>query len=345
MVGQREPVSVMRAVAANPDTAPRCYIFQGQRGLGKTSLCRVFARALACKSPIDSDACLACEACIGFADFTPAYQEYDSTQVGNVAFMRTLKEHLYYTKAETGMRVIVFDETHAASQQAQSALLKLLEEGPKDTFFIMATTDVDKVLPTIRSRSVELSFSPVSDAELKSLIERIIAAEKLAVPVQVVEAIVAYSFGFMRDAVMRLDLYAQIKNPDEFMGVVRVPEKDVLDLFIAIKEQNKEEFVKALASLTTFPLVYLRKSFEMFVLNSLKHFSGVEVVTFPERYAKVVTLYDSQLFTLLGVMSKDWVINCFKSDLAFQSLAWYFYNLLSKNIAGKSEVSGDRFNK
>lgn len=345
VIGQKETVAVMRAVVNDPETSPRVYVFQGGMGRGKTSIARVFARALHCENPQHGDACLACESCKSFSDFTPNYQEYDSTQVGNVSFFRQLKDHLNYATTSDGFRVIVFDEIHAAGAVAQNALLKLLEEGPRDTFFILCTTDVDKIISTIRSRSIEMTFTPVADNEIKTLLERICISEGISKNNEVIERIVAFSFGHVRDAVMKLDLYKQVGNDEEFLKLLHLPEATIIRLFLTIKDGAKEEFIGCIESLSGTPLAYLKKSFDICILNSLKVFSGVPVTAFSDGYAELNKLYGTSIFNVLALMSKDWVANCFTSDLQFQALMWYMFYALGKTSSTPVAEAPSRYQK
>ena len=345
IIGQSSPVAVMESVVLSPGQSPRTFIFQGERGLGKTSLSRVFARALLCERKQMGDACLACESCLTFSDYGSGYQEYDSTQVGNVQFIRGLKERLYHVESAHLYSVVVFDECQSASPQAQNALLKLLEEGPRSIFFILATTEVEKIIPTIRSRCVELSFSTVSDKELKEYLEMVCEKEKIKDNKEVINSLVSFSFGHVRDALMQLDLYKQLGNKDKFLSLLRLPEKAIIDLFLAIKKQDKESFVNSMNNLLASPLAYLRKSFELFVLNSARTFSGHLVVSFPDKYVEINAVYGQQIFDVLHTLSQDWAYNCFKSDLSFQALLWYFYSALVKSKKRDEFEVSSRFRK
>lgn len=346
VIGQAEAVATMKAVVKNPETAPRSYIFQGERGLGKTTLSRVFSRALLCENPQDGDACLACPTCLSFADYGTSFQEYDATQVGKADFMRSVTNHLFYssTGAE-GYRVVVFDEIQAASPQAQAALLKILEEGPRDTFFLMATTDIDDVIPTVQSRSVQLAFFPLLDVEMKSFLIKVCERENMEPVSEVLDRIVSFSFGHVRDAMMKLDLYKLIGSPEEFVKLIYVPEKEIIEMFLAIKRQDRPAFLATVRVLASSPLAYLRKTFELFLLNSLRVFSGELVAAFPAEYAEFIKLYGAKAFEILALMSKDWVYNCFKSDLAFQALVWYLYNTLGQAEKTPAEGLASRFKK
>ena len=336
LVGQAEAKSVLQAVVQNPHTAPRVYLLQGPRGLGKTSAARAFARALNCKHPDYGGACLTCENCKAFSDMSSAYQEYDATQVGNVAFIREMNDRLkYISSPDKEFRVVVLDEIHAASHSSQNALLKILEEGPRNTFFLLITTDVDKVLSTIRSRAVELPFVPVPDEEVRGLLKRIAYSENIEVPNAVMDSIVHFTFGYVREAVMRLSLYQQINNQEEFMRMVYVPEQDVIQLFLSARQKNRDVFLTTLQRLSSHPLAYLKKSVELFLLSSVKRVAVGEDPSLTA-YDAIAQVYRSDVFSLLNILASPWAQNCFKSDLMFQSLMWHMYAVVS---SGYSDIS------
>lgn len=345
IIGQPSPVKLMQSVVLSPAQSPRTYIFQGERGLGKTSLSRVFARALLCENRQNGDSCLSCESCLTFSDYGSGYQEYDSTQVGNVQFVRGLKDRLYYVENSRPYLVVVFDEVQAASPQAQNALLKLLEEGPKRIFFVLCTTDSDKIIDTIKSRCVSLSFSRVLDNDLSMFLHKVCEKEKIPDADEIVEKLVSFSFGHVRDALMQLDLYKQLGDKEKFLKLLHLPEKEIIDLFISIKKQDKDAFTNSMNNLLASPLAYLRKSFELFVLNAARTFSGHPVVAFSELYAEINLIYGQQIFEVLHILSQDWVYNCFKSDLSFQAFLWYLYTALTKGKKREESEVSARFRK
>lgn len=344
LVGQQEASIVMKSVANDPDTSPRTYIFHGPRGLGKTSMSRVFARTLLCQNKKEGDACLECKSCKDFSVFDSRYYEYDATHVGNVQFTRQLSEQLTYSQGE-GYRIVVFDEIQAASNASQGALLKLFEEGPFNTFFVMATTDIEKVIDTIQSRSIVLPFYPVGDKELIEFLNKIAKVSNILDYEAVIPYIVMVSSGIVREALMKLDLYKQIGDKDKFLQLINMPEEDIIRLFLAITKRDKDSFAKYIQLLSSTPLAYLRKAFDNFILCSLKRFVGEPVFNATQLYDLVVEKYKDKLFNILYILSSDWVYNTFKSDLSFQCFCWYLYYNLSKTDKTKSDPLEGRFRK
>jgi len=191
IVGQRVPVSILKSSVKNPEHAIRSMIFDGAFGTGKTSLSRIFAKALNCKGRAKSDhePCGSCVVCLEENTFTAYYQEYDCAMVGNVESVRELREDLFSASAIADWRVVVLDEFHLASKSAQSALLKVLESLPSNVFCLFCTTDGDKILSTIKSRSIDLKFEMVSVEDIQENLFRIVRSETIEVTDDVVKAI------------------------------------------------------------------------------------------------------------------------------------------------------------
>jgi DNA polymerase III subunit gamma/tau len=341
IVGQGWAVTVLKAVVKSPNLATRSYILHGEYGTGKSSTARVFARALFCTNKINGDACLECDSCKSLSDGVN-YIEVDVTQVGNVDFIRKFKENLYYTSFGDGWRVVVFDEIQSAKKEAQDALLKLLEEAPKNTFFILNTTDIDRIQETIVDRSICLPFSTVSDSDITNLLQKIANSENLSVDREILDRIVMFSYGHVRSAVKKLNLYQQVGNREEFLGLLKMPEVDVVDIFLAIRRQDRVLFEEKLRSLLSNPLSYLRKTFELFALNSLREYSGCYEGTLADKYKELKSVYGEIILKFPAVLGQDWVYSCFRSDVGLQGFMWYLYNVFGSGGGDKNkEVRGN----
>ena len=161
-LGHELVIKTLKCIVKNPSQSPHSIILQGEFGTGKTTCSRILARALNCRNrKSDGDACGECSVCTCNIDESIYYEEYDSAMVGSVDAIRNLRQSFYFNN-DLGWKIIVFDECHLMSKAAQSALLKVIEEVTDNIIFVFATTDIDKVLPTIRSRSLELRFSLVN---------------------------------------------------------------------------------------------------------------------------------------------------------------------------------------
>ena len=165
VAGQQLAKQALLAMANAPEESPRVVILHGTYGIGKTTLARAFARTVNCKCRVDGDACGICEVCSGTVEDTQYYEEYDSSIMGSVEDIRRLREYFDYN-SDDGYRIITIDEAHLLSRQAQSALLKVFEEVSSRVFFILCTTEKERLLQTIQSRSMDLRSQYTERMEL-----------------------------------------------------------------------------------------------------------------------------------------------------------------------------------
>lgn len=163
--GQALPKKILKAIVKNPKDAPRSLIFHGKYGTGKSSMARVFARALNCEKP-GVEICMSCTVCEEDIEISPYYREYDSAVMGSKSKLENIKDEFHYS-VSNGWRVINLEEIQVSSKKAQSVLLRTLEEITSDTFVVFCTTELDKVLDTIRSRSLEIEFKGVDKDYIK----------------------------------------------------------------------------------------------------------------------------------------------------------------------------------
>ena len=173
VAGQDLVKELLKAIVKKPESSPKTLILQGEYGTGKTTCARILARALNCQNRTkDGDACGHCDFCKSNIENTIFYEEFDSAMIGNVSDIKDLKDTFYFDKS-IGYKVIVLDEAQLMTPQAQSALLKVLEDSISGIFFIMCTTNIDKILPTIRSRSLKLKFDLIKESDIVQNIEDI----------------------------------------------------------------------------------------------------------------------------------------------------------------------------
>lgn len=338
MVGQAEAVTVLQSVAKSPERAPRSYILYGQRGLGKTSLARILARSLSCESFRD-EPCLACQSCFGFSEIGMNYTEVDAARAGNVDYVRKFVESLIYTPSD-GYRVVCFDEIHAASPQAQGVLLKSMEDFPANIFFLFCTTSVDKVLPELRERAVEVMFSPVQETDMQRYLIKLCERESLAYDQEILDRIMQFAQGHVRDAVMKLDLYRLVGDREKFFKIVNLPERDILEVLIALRSGSRERYAESVKALAAYPLAHLRRGFDMVILNLLRRYSGAPLQYFLGEYEMVLSLYGDEVLNFLPLFSSDWAYSCFRNDLSFNGLMWYLYSILAKKVEAMARRAG-----
>jgi DNA polymerase III subunit gamma/tau len=191
------------------------YLFSGPRGTGKTSTARILAKVLNCEAPVDGEPCGKCENCVAVAEgrVTDWLLEQDAASKSKVDDMRDLIERVPLGTSGK-RRVIILDEVHMLSQGAENALLKTLEEPPEHVVFVLATTDPQKVRPTIRSRTQHFEFRLLSPDVLADHVRHVIADAGLGLDAEAVDRAVNHVIrsgaGSARDTLSALDQVAAL---------------------------------------------------------------------------------------------------------------------------------------
>lgn len=205
VVGQEHITETLKKQVAT-DRLSHAYLFIGTRGTGKTSCAKILAKAVNCESPVNGNPCNRCRTCLGIDDGSIMdVVEMDAASNNGVESVRALRDEAVFSPASAKKRVYIIDEVHMLSTSAFNALLKILEEPPSHLMFILATTELQKVLPTILSRCQRHSFKRLDNESIVSRLEYVAGQEGLELRREAAELIAGMAEGGMRDALSMLD--------------------------------------------------------------------------------------------------------------------------------------------
>ena len=241
LVGQAHVTETLRNAIRNNRVA-HAYIFSGARGVGKTTAARILAKALNCVNGPTPEPCGVCDSCKEIAAGTSLdVIEIDAASNRGIDQIRELREMVRYAPAAARSKVVILDEAHMLTGEASNALLKTLEEPPDRVIFVMATTEPENLVDTIRSRSQHFHFRALTFAEISGRLQEIAAKENLQIEAGAVAVIARMAEGSLRDA---LSLLEQARA---FCGDT-IADKEVRELLGVVPEDSLEELVGAIAS-------------------------------------------------------------------------------------------------
>lgn len=232
VVGQ-EQVTGPLSVALDSGRINHAYLFSGPRGCGKTSSARIMARSLNCEQGPTSTPCGVCSSCVSLAPGGPGnldVTELDAASYRGVDDMRELRDRAYYAPAESRYRVFIIDEAHMITTEGSNALLKIVEEPPEHLIFIFATTEPEKVIGTIRSRTHHYPFRLLTPQAMRGLLQRTCEAEGVQVDESVFPLVIRAGGGSPRDSLSILDQLLAGAGPEGLTYESALPLLGVTDI-------------------------------------------------------------------------------------------------------------------
>lgn len=247
--------------------------------------------------------------------------------IGNVSDIKELRDTFYFDKT-LGYKVLVLDEAQLMTQQAQSALLKVLEESLSGIFFVLCTTHIDKILPTIRSRSLKLRFDLIKEQDIIENLRGICKQKQIEINDNVLKLIADRSTGHLRDAHMLLDQYILLGD-EQFNKLVQSSQDLYYKLIIATFRREPETIKRIIEALQCFPMYVLKSDYEQIVLNLIKACLGVEVFNNP-LIDGIAKLFKNRPFTLIDILNDKKIYEMFTSDKRFQGAMYLIVSNISQ---------------
>ena len=267
LVGQEAIATTLTNAIRTSKIAP-AYLFTGPRGTGKTSSARILAKSLNCLSSQKPtpQPCGSCDVCQGInKGSTLDVIEIDAASNTGVDNIREIIERAQFAPVQCRYKVYVVDECHMLSTAAFNALLKTLEEPPKHVVFVLATTDPQRVLPTIISRCQRFDFRRIALDQMVMHLSKIAATENISITPEAITLVSQFAQGGLRDAQSLLDQLSLLSGevtPERVWDLVgSVSERDLLSLLQAIASNNPEailDFTRQILALGREPLIILQ---------------------------------------------------------------------------------------
>lgn len=246
VVGQTHVTKTLRN-AISKGKQSHAYIFSGPRGTGKTSIAKVFAKAINCLNSDDGEPCNECAICKGITQGTNSdVIEIDAASNNGVDEIRNIRDKVKYAPSESKYKVYIIDEVHMLTTGAFNALLKTLEEPPSHAIFILATTEPHKIPPTIISRAQRFDFKAISMDQIVDRLKFVAESQSLEYGTAALEFIAKTSEGGMRDALSIMDQAIafgdeRLTLQDALNVTGSVDEAALNDLFKDVVEGNVKE--------------------------------------------------------------------------------------------------------
>ncbi len=321
VVGQTHVIRTLRnAIAGN--RVGHAYLLVGPRGIGKTTIARIFAKAINCENPHDGEPCCECKSCKSLAaESSLDVIEIDAASRNSVEHMRSLSEEAYHMPVSSKYKIYIIDEVHMLSKAAWNALLKTVEEPPAHVKFIFATTEAHLVLPTIVSRCQRFDLRPIAGNLILGRLKMIAESENVKIAPEALNAIARAAEGGMRDAQSSLEqMLAFFGGKDQEIAAEQVLElfgltnAVELDTLIAAMLQNQPGAVVTIVN----QLAGRGRNLETLFDDILEMIRGVEFMHILNNPGAVLEFDDEKLARCgkLAQLTNAQVLRCLMENLS-----------------------------
>ena len=307
VLGQDRVVNVLKNQVKSGNIS-HAYLFSGERGTGKTTCAKIFAKAINCLNPKDGSPCMECENCKAIEEETTIdVVEMDAASNRRIDDIRNLKDNVIYPPNKLKYKVYIIDEAHMITREAFNALLKIMEEPPSHLVFILATTEIEKIPSTILSRVQKYEFNKIDENKIKEQIDYILEDRSITMENEAIRLIIKKANGAMRDALSILDQVLSLEKEsyklsevENLLGVVdfydidklarAIARKDSsksLDLVFKLRENNKtnKDIIDSLVSYFNDIMIYKMSENDKF-------FENEERLAFIKELANDIDLFD-----------------------------------------------------
>ena len=307
VLGQDRVVNVLKNQVKSGNIS-HAYLFSGERGTGKTTCAKIFAKAINCLNPKDGSPCMECENCKAIEEETTIdVVEMDAASNRRIDDIRNLKDNVIYPPNKLKYKVYIIDEAHMITREAFNALLKIMEEPPSHLVFILATTEIEKIPSTILSRVQKYEFNKIDENKIKEQIDYILEDRSISMENEAIRLIIKKANGAMRDALSILDQVLSLEKEsyklsevENLLGVVdfydidklaraivRKDSSKSLDLVFKLRENNKtnKDIIDSLVSYFNDIMIYKMSEDDRF-------FENEERLAFIKELANDIDLFD-----------------------------------------------------
>jgi DNA polymerase-3 subunit gamma/tau len=281
------------------------YIFAGPKGIGKTTIAKIFAKAVNCLHPVNGDACNECVNCKIISDNqTTDILELDAASNNGVDEVRIIIDGVRFLPTSLNKKVYIIDEAHMLTTQAWNAMLKTVEEAPNHVIFIFATTEMHKIPSTILSRAQHFLFTRLNTHQLTNMLNNIAKQEHITLSEEAIQKIIALADGSARDAISILEQMAMYTNNN-------ITRNDIDEVFGLIDIDNKIKFINLMLHKDTQSIMELINQYEqngvnfMQLANDLVAILIDKLIYLQTKNIKILTVLNETTVDAINISEND----------------------------------------